>query len=57
MDDLKYFLGIKVVCLERCLHFRKYVFDMLKETDMIGIKLVYTLLDPNVGLVLGQGRH
>ena len=35
---------------------RKYVLDILEETNMLDYKPVDTPIDPNVKLVLGQGE-
>ena len=35
---------------------RKYILDILEETDMIDCKLVDTPMDPNVKLVPRQGE-
>ena len=40
----------------RALDWRKYVLDILEETSMLNCKPVDTPMDPNVKLVLGQGK-
>ncbi|KAL4021295.1 hypothetical protein IC575_020089 [Cucumis melo] len=53
MGQLKYFLGIEVMRSKKCIYLsqRKYVLDMLSETEKLGAKPSGTLMMPNQQLV------
>ena len=55
LGKLKYFLGIEIAQSNSyvVISQRKYVLDILEETSMLDCKLVDTLMDPNIKLVLG----
>ena len=55
LGKLKYFLWIEIAQSNSGLIMsqKKYVLDILEETGMLDCKLVDTLMDPNVKLVLG----
>lgn len=52
LGNLRYFLGMEFARnrLGITISQRKYVLDLLKETSMLGCKLVNTLMDPNMKL-------
>lgn len=52
LGHVKYFLGMEVACSHNGLRIsqRKYTFDLLKETCMLGCKLAKTPIDPNRNL-------
>ncbi|KAI5327878.1 hypothetical protein L3X38_027274 [Prunus dulcis] len=52
LGGLKYFLGIEVTHSEQGIFLsqRKYVLDLLKETDMLGCELIVTPIKQNHGL-------
>ena len=58
LGKLRYFLGIEVAQSKEgiSLSQRKYVFDILEETGLLGSKLVETPMDPNVKLYEDQGE-
>ena len=49
LRSLKYFLGIEVACSKRGIFIsqQKYIFDLLKETGMLGCKPVETPIEQN----------
>ena len=58
LGKLKYFLGIEIAQSSSSVVFsqRKYALNILEETDMLDCKPVDIPMDPNVKLVLGQGK-
>ena len=58
LGKLKYFLGIEIAQSNSgvVMSQRKYVLDILEETDMLNCKPVDTPMDPNVKLIPGQGE-
>ena len=57
LGKLKYFLGIELAQsnFDVVMSQRKYVLDILEETNMLDYKPLDTLMDPNVKFVPGQG--
>ena len=58
MGELHYFLGIEVARSKEgiSLSKRKYVLDILEETNLLGSKPMETPMDPNVKLYEDQGE-
>ncbi|RVW83021.1 Retrovirus-related Pol polyprotein from transposon RE1 [Vitis vinifera] len=58
LGKLKYFLGIEIAqsSSDVVIFQRKYALDILEETGMLDCKPVDTPMDPNVKLILGQGK-
>lgn len=52
LGTLKYFLGMEVARLKRAISVsqRKYILDLLKETEMLGSKPADTPMDPTIKL-------
>lgn len=57
LGTLKYFLGIEVAHNASGLYLsqRKYVLDIIFETDLSGVKPAYTLIEPNHSLATDKG--
>ncbi|PHT82485.1 hypothetical protein T459_15500 [Capsicum annuum] len=58
LGGLKYFLGIEVAQFRSdiIISQRKYAFDILEETGMMGCRPIDTPMDPNAKLLPGQGE-
>ena len=58
LGKLHYFLGIEVAPSKECISLsqRKYVLDILEETNLLGSKPMETPMDPNVKLYEDQGE-
>ena len=58
LGKLKYFMGIEIAQSNSnvVMSQRKYVVDILEETDMLDCKPVDAPMDPHVKLVPGQGE-
>ena len=55
LGKLKYFMGIEIFQSNSnvVMSQRKFILDILEETDMLDCKLVDTIMDSNVKLVFG----
>ena len=58
MGELHYLLGIEIARSKEDINLskRKYVLDILEETNLIGSKPMETPMDPNVKLYEDQGE-
>ena len=59
LGQLKYFLGMEVAQSRKrmVVSQQKYILELLKETGMVGCKLVDTLIDPNRKLCDSQSEE
>lgn len=59
LKPLKYFLGIEVSQSKTGVDIsqRKYAFDILEETNLLGRRSSDTPMDPEIKLLPGQGSH